>query len=282
MFPLIPLIVAFAGSIYAAIWDLRTTEIPDEIPHAMIIFALLYYGIQSVIESNPWIFLNSVIAGGAIFILGFIMYYAGQWGGGDAKVLAAIIFLLPVSNTVLPFPITYLLNVFVVGAGYMIIYSFALAIRNRKIFSAFFVDVRKNKAVFAIGSVSLFAAFAIINYSIFTLLAYPINYLSIFQNSLIPVVAAIALFSIWRFAKAVEEVGFKRKIALSKLKVGDVLIENKIWEGITEKQLKRIKKSEKKFVWIKEGVRFAPTFPLALAFTLIYGDFLFLLLRLTL
>lgn len=281
MFPLIPLIVAFAGSIYAAIWDLRTTEIPDEIPHAMIIFALLYYGIQSVIESNPWIFLNSIIAGGAIFALGFIMYYAGQWGGGDAKVLAAIIFLLPVSNTVLPFPITYLLNVFIVGAGYMILYSFALALMNRKIFSAFFVDVRKNKAVFALGSISLFAVVAIINYSIFALLAYPINYLSIFQNSLIPVVAAVALFSIWRFAKAVEEVGFKRKIALSKLKVGDVLIDSKIWEGITEKQLKRIKKSEKKFVWIKEGVRFAPTFPLALAFTLIYGDFLFLLLKIT-
>lgn len=279
MLPLIPLIVAFAGSIYAAIWDIRTTEIPDEIPHAMIIFALLYYGIQSVIEINPWIFLDSLIAGGAIFILGFIMYYAGQWGGGDAKILAAIIFLLPVSNTVLPFPVTYLLNVFIVGAGYMILYSFVLALKNRKIFSAFFVDVRKNKAVFALGSVSLFVAFSIINYSVLFLLAYPINYLSIFQNSLIPVVAAIVLYSIWRFAKAVEEVGFKRKIPLSKLRIGDVLLDSKIWEGLTEKQLKRIKKSGKRFVWIKEGVRFAPTFPLALAFTLIYGDFLFLLLR---
>lgn len=279
MFPLIPLVVAFLGSIYAAIWDLRTTEIPDEIPHAMIIFALLYYGIQSVIESNPWVFLNSFIAGGAIFVLGFIMYYAGQWGGGDAKILAAIIFLLPISNTFLPFPITFLLNVFVVGAGYMILYSLVLAIMNKKIFSAFFVDVRKNKAVFALGSISLFATFSIINYSILTLLAYPINYLSIFQNAIIPVVAAIALYSIWRFAKAVEDVGFKRKIPISKLKVGDVLIDSRVWEGITEKQWKIIKKSGKRFVWIKEGVRFAPAFPLALAFTLIYGDFLFLLLR---
>lgn len=104
MLPLIPLIVAFFGSVYAALWDLKTTEIPDEIPHAMIIFALVFYGIQSVIESNYWIFLNSVIAGGIIFALGFIMYYAGQWGGGDAKILAAIIFLLPVANTTFPFP----------------------------------------------------------------------------------------------------------------------------------------------------------------------------------
>jgi len=279
MFSLIPLIVAFAGSIYAALWDLKTTEIPDEIPHAMIVFALLFYGIQSIIESNYWIFLNSLIYGGVIFALGFIMYYAGQWGGGDAKILAAIIFLLPVASTTLPFPLTYLLNVFIVGAGYMILYSFVLALMNRKIFSAFFVDVKKQKAVLALGSIALFATFAIINYSILVLLSYPVNYLSLFRNSLIPLFAAIGLFVIWRFAKAVEDVGFKKKISLSKLKVGDVLIDSKIWEGITEKQLKKIKKSGKKFVWIKEGVRFAPTFPLALLFTLLYGDFLFLILR---
>jgi Flp pilus assembly protein protease CpaA len=279
MFPLIPLIVAFAGSIYAALWDLKTTEIPDEIPHAMIIFALLFYGIQSIIESNYWIFLNSLLYGGGIFVLGFIMYYAGQWGGGDAKILAAIIFLLPVASTTLPFPLTYLLNVFVVGAGYMILYSFILALMNKKIFSAFFVDVRKNKAVLAFGSVALFAAFAIINYSVLVLLAYPINYLSLLRNSIIPLLAIIGLYVIYRFAKAVEDVGFKKKIPLSKLRIGDVLIESKLWEGITEKQLKKVKKSGKRFVWIKEGVRFAPTFPLALAFTLIYGDFLFLLLH---
>ena len=46
----------------------------------------------------------------------------------------------------------------------------------------------------------------------------------------------------------------------------------KIWEGITEKELKKIKKSGKKFIWIKEGVRFAPAFPLALLFTILVGD----------
>lgn len=281
MFPLIPLIVAFAGSIYAAIWDLRTTEIPDEIPHAMIAFALIFYAIQSVIESNYWIFLTSAIYGGVILALGFLMYYAGQWGGGDAKILAAIIFLLPVSNTTLPFPITYLLNVFIVGAGYMILYSFALAFMNRKIFSAFFVDMKKQKAVLTLGSIALFATFAIINYSVLYLLSYSVDYFALFRNSLIPLFAALGLFAIWRFAKAVEDVGFKKKIPVSKLKIGDVLIDSKIWEGITERQLKKIKKSGKRFVWVKEGVRFAPTFPLALALTLIYGDFLFLLLKFT-
>lgn len=280
-FPLVPLIVAFIGSIYAAIWDLRTTEIPDEIPHAMIAFALIFYAIQSVIESNYWIFLDSLIYGGVILALGFIMYYAGQWGGGDAKILAAIIFLLPISNTTFPFPITYLLNVFVIGAAYMIIYSFALALMNRKIFSAFFVDVRKQKALIALGSIALFATFAVINYEILAVLSYPINLAYLLGNSLIPLVGFLGLYVIWRFAKAVEDVGFKKKIPISKLRIGDVLIDSKLWEGITAKQLKKIKKSGKRTVWIKEGVRFAPTFPLALAFTLIYGEFLLLILKLT-
>jgi Flp pilus assembly protein protease CpaA len=281
MFPLIPLIVAFAGSIYAALWDLKTTEIPDEIPHAMIIFALLFYGIQSVIESNYWIFLNSLIYGGAILVLGFVMYYAGQWGGGDAKILAAIIFLLPTANTALPFPLTFLLNVFLVGAGYMILYSFVLALMNRRIFSAFVADVKKQKALLALGSIALFATFSIINYLVLVVLAYPVNYLYLLRNSLLPLLAVIGLFVVWRFAKAVEDVGFKKKIPVSKLKIGDVLIDSKLWEGITERQLKKVKKSGKRFVWIKEGVRFAPAFPLALLFTLLYGDFLFLILRIS-
>jgi hypothetical protein len=49
-------------------------------------------------------------------------------------------------------------------------------------------------------------------------------------------------------------------------------LEYRIWEGITEKELEKIKKSGRKYIYIKEGVRFAPTFPLALIFTLWFGD----------
>jgi len=287
MFPLIPLVVAFIGSIYAAIWDLRTTEIPDEIPHAMIVFALIFYAIQSVIESNYWIFLNSVIAGTAIFVLGFIMYYAGQWGGGDAKILAAIIFLLPVGfvQSSLPFPLIYLLNVFIVGAGYMIFYSVVLSLMNRRILAAFLLDVRKGQAFRVLLPsivVACIAVFSIINFLVikFSPINQPIT-LDLLKWPVIATLMPVGLFIVWRFAKAVEDVGFKRKIPLSKLKIGDVLIESKIWEGITEKQLKKIKTSGKRFVWVKEGVRFAPTFPLALAFTLVYGDFLLMILKIT-
>ncbi|MEM7825783.1 MAG: hypothetical protein QW412_02915, partial [Candidatus Aenigmatarchaeota archaeon] len=92
----------------------------------------------------------------------------------------------------------------------------------------------------------------------------------------LPLVFIVSIFLIWKFTKSVEEVGFKKKIPVSKLRVGDVLAESKIWEGITQRDLMKIKKSGKKFVVIKEGVRFAPAFSLALLFTVYLGDvFLF-------
>jgi len=97
------------------------------------------------------------------------------------------------------------------------------------------------------------------------------DFVFILKNSLFPLIAILALFVIWKFTKSVEEVGFKKRIPVSKLKVGDVLLESKKWEGITKKELKKIKRS-RKYVTVKEGVRFAPSFVLALLFTLYFGD----------
>lgn len=58
-----------------------------------------------------------------------------------------------------------------------------------------------------------------------------------------------------------------------------MLDESRELEGITEKQLREIKKSGKRFIVIKEGVRFGPAFPLALLFTLFYGDGILFLLK---
>jgi prepilin signal peptidase PulO-like enzyme (type II secretory pathway) len=100
----------------------------------------------------------------------------------------------------------------------------------------------------------------------------PIDFYPIFSNSILLSIFSLALFFLWIFVKTVEDVAFKKRILVSKLKVGDVLFESKVWEGISEKELKKIKASGKKFVWIKEGVRFAPVFPLALILTLLYGN----------
>ena len=80
----------------------------------------------------------------------------------------------------------------------------------------------------------------------------------------------------WVYAKSVENHVFVRKIPTSKLKAGDVL-DDMIWKGLTEEEVMKIRKT-KKFVSIKDGVRFVPVFPITLVVTLLLGNMLFMIL----
>jgi len=282
MLDYIPLITALGGSSLAAAWDLKTTEIPDWIPHAMIALAIIFYALQSYMAWSYWPLLNSVTVGLGLLGVGFVLYYTGQWGGGDAKILAAVGFLLPTlssQSSFMPFALSYLINVFLVGAAYMIIYALLIAIMNRKVITKFFESMRESKNIFIIGSVVLFLSFIVIGFVIIRFSNLTLNYAMIFSNSIFASTATVCLFVTWKFAKTVEDVGFKKKIKVSQLRVGDVLQESKVWDGITVKELKKVKSSGKKYIWIKEGVRFAPAFPLALLFTIYFGDGFLLLLK---
>lgn len=282
MFESILLTTAIVGTFLASLWDLKTTEVPDPIPYTMIGIGVAVALIQSFIHGTYSPILNSLIAGGLLLAFGALMYFSGQWGGADVLLLAGVGFLLPEVKDVkllFPFPFSYLLNVFLIGATYMIIYAIILALLNKKIIFSFLKEMKGSARIFLIGSLILFILFFWINYYILLLLKLPIQYFLIVRNSLLPLVVAIGVYIILKFAKIVEEVGFKKKIKTSKLKVGDVLAKEKFWRGITEKELKKIKASGKKFVVIKSGVRFAPVFLLALISTLYFGDGVSLLLK---
>jgi Flp pilus assembly protein protease CpaA len=286
MFEIIGFLIALIGSTLAAIFDVKITptEIPDEIPHGMIILAIFLAFLKSILNQSLNPFLESLFFGISLLAFGFLMYRFGQWGGGDAKILAAIGFFSPLispltKNILFPFAVSYLFNVFIIGAAYMLIYAFVLAILNKKIFSCFLDNVKSSSKMMLIFLSSLFLLFFIINFYLFHIFNLPINFYSLFSNSLVLLIFSLAFLLLWIFIKTVEKVAFQKKIPVSKLKVGDVLLESKVWEGITEKELRKIKASGKKFVWIKEGVRFAPAFPLALIFSIFFGDSIFLFLK---
>jgi prepilin signal peptidase PulO-like enzyme (type II secretory pathway) len=273
MLEILLFVVALIGSIIAGLWDLRTTEIPDEIPYVMMAIGIIGNLIKSYLVWSYWPFFLSMIVGLGFLGFGFFMYYTGQWGGGDAKILSAIGFLVPVLpqefkiSMMFPFPLSFFFNVFLVGAAYMIVYAIILSIMNRNIWSAFFEDLKANAKIIAILNIFLVVFFVI----------FGITFAKYYQADMVLfgamiIVASSGFFLLWKFVKVVENVGFKKKIPMSQLRVGDVPLDYKIWEGITEKELKKIKSSGKKYIWIKEGVRFAPAFPLALIFTILIGD----------
>lgn len=281
----IPLATAFIGTTIAAIWDLKTTEVPDQLPYVMIAIALLFYGYQSIVEVSFWPVLNSLIYGLGLLGFGVFMYYIGQWGGADALILSAIGFLLPVipqgfTLTFFSFPVSYLVNVFIVGSVYMLAYAFIFALVNRKVFSGFINDIKASGNILVIGIVGLFILFYVAGLNINKILYGSVDFLRAFYTSLYPLFAVAVLYVVWRFAKAVENYGFKKRIPISKLKVGDMLLQERKLIGATKEQIKKMKKSGKRYVDIKEGVRFALAFPLALLVTIFYGDLILFLINL--
>jgi len=277
MLGIILLLVAFIGSGLASIHDLKTTEIPDEIPYVMIGIGIVGNLIESYLAWSYWPFLLSIIVGLSFLGVGFLMYFMGQWGGGDAKLLSGIGFLLPQLppqfkiSLFFPFPVSLFFNVFFVGAIYMIVYALTMSIVNKRVWDVFLKDLRANSRAILIINFAL-VAFLFISSIILTRYYHTFLVIDAMAFGIMIILVFSGLFILWKFVKTVENVGFKKRIPISKLKIGDVPVDYKIWEGITEKELKKIKGSKKKYIWIKEGVRFAPAFPLALAFTILLGD----------
>lgn len=280
----IPLAVAFAGTVIAAIWDLKTTEVPDQLPYIMIAIALLFYGYQSIVEWSFWPIINSLVYGLAFLGFGAFMYYIGQWGGADSWILAAVGFLLPAApqgftSAILPFPVSYFINLFIVGAVYMLLYAFIFALRNKVILLGFVSDLKASANVLVIGSIGSLILFYVAGLNITKMFYGAIDFTRAFYMSLYPLFSIGVLYIVWRFAKSVELHGFRKKVPVGKLKVGDMLLSERKLIGVTEEQIKALKKSGKKYVEIKDGVRFAPAFPLALLATLFYGDLIFFLIN---
>ncbi|OGI15377.1 hypothetical protein A3K63_05700 [Candidatus Micrarchaeota archaeon RBG_16_49_10] len=275
--------VAFAGSLLAGIIDLKTTEVPDWIPYAMGTIGILANITKSILSGSYIPIAYSAAVGLGYLGFGFLLYYLGQWGGGDAKILSAIGFLIPTFSTgkiFFPFYIGFLFNVFFVGAIYMIAYILVLSFINRGIWKSFFkgmAGIRKPAILYS-GLAVLLAAALFVYLSAFRFGLFPVDFAVKFSLFVLLIVSG--MFLLWRFAKTVEDVGFKKRIPLAKLKEGDVILESKIWEGLTKKQVDEIKKSGKRYVWIKEGVRFTMAFPLALLFTILVGEGFVWLLKL--
>jgi Flp pilus assembly protein protease CpaA len=278
---IISLATALIGTGIAAVWDLKTTEVPDQIPFAMIGIAIILFSYQSIVEWSYKPILNSLIVGLSFLAFGVFMYYVGQWGGADSALLAAVGFLLPTSTvqTIFPFPITFITNLFLIGAAYMIIYGIVFAIMNKKILVEFKREMISSSNILLFGSIGLFVLFILANYIITKSFSYVTNISFILIDSLIPLGLSLLLFTLWKFTRSIEEHGFKKRIPVSKLKIGDMLLKEKKLIGITEQQLKKIKKSGVRYVEIKDGVRFAPAFILTIIFTFIFGDAILIFIK---
>lgn len=272
MFEWILLFAGLLGFTVCGYLDLKTTEFPDWLPYSMILTGLGVHGLWALSASSLHIFMNSLLTGGVLLAFGLALYFAKQWGDGDAWLLGAMGFMFPTSlgftaAGAMPFPLVLMFNFFFVALAYLIGYSFLLGFRQPKVWRKFSGGLRKDWKMIVLvlaaataaclgGSFYLSYSFGVPLQMMGSLLTFPV------------LVAFILLFV--RYCRIVETDLFRKKMPVSKVRVGDVLISQK-WKGITEKELAALKKKGGTCV-IKEGVRFAPVFVITVLISLFCGS----------
>ncbi len=284
VFDLILLAVAFVGSAVASVFDLKTTEVPDWIFYAMFGIGLPIVIVNSYISSSISPLIMSSAAGLGLLAFGYMMYKGGQWGGADAILLGIMGFLVPQipsglnANLLFPFPVSYLFNLFIIGTAYMIIYSACIAFKNDKFKTIFVKEMKASSKLLATFSILLFAIFLSATYYLQGFFSSSQNLVGAISSSIPPLFLTISIFFIYKFAMSVEKNIFTRRVSVSKLKIGDVLMKKREIIGIDRKELVKIRKSGEKYVWIKEGISFVPAFTLSLLFTIFAGDAILLMI----
>tara|TARA_Y100000310_G_scaffold218438_1_gene219732 strand:- start:8198 stop:9043 length:846 start_codon:yes stop_codon:yes gene_type:complete len=266
--------IGLFGLLIASLFDIKTREVPDWISYSLILSGLslrLLYSLNTYI----WSFLLvGVIGFLAMFLIGDLMYYTKQWGGGDTKILMGLGALY---GTILGqkfFLLSLLVNILIVGAFYGLIWSIILAIINRKKFMEKLKKSIDKKKRF---NTLLLISILIIVLDILFIKNYVIKAIIAIIFSLI-----ILYYYLSIIVKAVEDSSLYKIVPVSKLTEGDWVSKNirlrhrliyrKDSLGIDKKQINLLKKSKIKRVEIKEGIPFIPSIFLATLATLLFGN----------
>ena len=253
------IILALVWIIGAVLQDFKRREVDNLWNFSLIAFALAYRLSVSIFNGNYWFILNGLIGLVIFFGLHNLFYYSRLFGGGDAKLLMALGAILPLSyNWIINLKIFgYFVILFLItGSIYALIYSVFLIFRNWNGFKKEFIKQwKKYQKMFLISLV-----FVIIWVNI-------IYFIS--QIRFIFIGFVILLFPLlFVFSKSVEETCMVKSVPFNKVTLGDWLYKDILigkkkikadWQGVSERELKLIKKS-KKNILIKYGIPFTPAF----------------------
>lgn len=288
------LAAALAGAAIGGYKDLKTTEIPDWVPLSMAVSGAIIHAVRAIYYWDATLLFLGLAVAGAFLAFGYLLYYAGQWGEADVLMLGAIGFLIPQPLAMFSvgpltsgflFPLSFVLNLFVIGSAYSLLYAAVIAVRSKKVFPAYWRDLVAHAKELGLITGGIFAGVAAVITALYLLVA-PAPFLF---NLLITLPLAVALWLLYRFARVLEHVAFRMRIPVSKLREGDMLAENikgrgirissRLYIGLTKAQVRAIKKLRPAGrVLIKGGIRYSPTFALTILATWAFGNVLFALL----
>ncbi len=280
------IIVSLIALIIASYTDIKTLEVPDWLSYSLIAVGLGGNLIYSVYYSDPVFIIRSLLGFALALLIGVAMFYTGQWGGGDSKVLFGLGALLgfdyPLS---LGFFAKFLVNMLFAGAIYGILWIIAMYFKHSKAISKKAKSELKQKKLVKI---RLFSGIAAI---FFLIVVYFLPPVFIPQAKMTLVVLACFLYFmnyLFVFVRAVEKTAMIKLILPEKLTEGDwivdeIKINGKYIAGPKDlgiekdkiKELLALKKQGKiNKVKVKYGIPFVPSFLIALIMTIVTDNIL--------
>jgi len=209
--------IAFIALAVASYTDLKTREVPDWLNYGLISVGL---GLNLLFSAIFWkwnFIVNSVIGLIIFFIIAYLMFQFGQWGGGDSKMLMGLGALIGIDffSGKIPFMANFFVNALFAGAVYGLIWSVSLAVKNKNKFAGEFKKTLKDEKIIAAKKWILILLFILILLIVF------INEYST-KIILMSLALIIALtFYVWVFVKSVEKACMLKLVHPNVLTEGD-------------------------------------------------------------
>ena len=284
------IITALIAIVIGTYTDIKTREVPDWFNYSLIAIGIGLNLIYTIIYSDYSYILKGLTGLGVALALGCFMYYTGQWGGGDSKMIFGLGAMLGLGFPLLDdFFVKFLINMFFAGALYVTVWTIIEGIRNRKKIGRNFMKLMKDDKLrrlrYYSGGVVILGLAVIFFIDIPAGIKIIFAFMSVFLYSANYLVIVI---------KAIEEASMIKSVPPEKLTEGDWIVEEvKVGGkyitgpkelGIKKDQIKKLLKYKAegkiKTVKVKYGILFIPSFLIAMIYTTIADDIvLFLFIR---
>lgn len=276
-------IVGLMVLIIASITDIRTREVPDWLNYGFFFFVVGNALILFFYHQHLPFLINTGLGLLLGLAIGLLMFYTGQWGGGDSKLIIGLSGLIGLSLSELssiPLLLVFFVNMLLVGAAYGLVYTMVKAAINWKALKSYATDRYKQK---------VFRATRILLY-VFIVFAF--IFFLVLRDLISTLVLGIALmaFVFFYFSLIITFVERKlmiKKINLKELTEGEWIVEGvkkgrKILlkpskTGVTKEEISLLKKNKIRQIMIKIGIPFVPSFLVAFILTITAGNWLLLL-----
>ncbi len=274
--------LSFITLLIGSFTDLKTREVPDWVNYGFIISGVTLNLLFSAIYSDLHFIISSIVGLLIFFGIAYLMFYAGQWGGGDSKILMGLGAMIGVDFRfkTSQFLFDFFINALFIGAIYGLLWSFFLVFKNKKKFFKEFNKILMEKKIIKAKKIMLaalilvFALLFFIKFSYFKILILSLAFLT------------LTTFYLWIFVKAIEKSAMYKLVEPPKLTEGDWIVKDVFVGkqyicgpkdlGIEKRQIRKLielyKKGKVRKILIKEGVPFVPSFFIAFVVTFIFGN----------